>query len=132
MTRLVGLARAAGFLGVLGIIVLSLVPGAVRPHTGLPGAVEHFLAYALTASALSFGFRPLAYRIVFAAGLALLAGLMEILQHFVPGRHPAAADAFVSSLGGLFGLALGSLLRELAVQAYRKYHNFGEAPGPLQ
>jgi hypothetical protein len=39
------IARAAGFFGVLAIIVLSLVPGAYRPHTGLPGVAEHFIAY---------------------------------------------------------------------------------------
>jgi hypothetical protein len=74
MTFLIIIARAAGFCGVLGIIILSLVPGVDRPHTGLPGEVEHFIAYGLTASALALGFRPLAFRVVLAIGLSLLAG----------------------------------------------------------
>jgi VanZ family protein len=132
MRFLVPLARATGFFGVLAIIVLSLVPGTHRPHTGLPGEAEHFIAYCLTAFAFALGFQPLVYRLVLAIGLALLAGLMEVLQHFVPGRHSALADAIVSSLGGLFGLALGGLLFELAAQASRKHRRLGESPGPVQ
>ena len=50
------IARAAGFFGVLAIIVLSLVPGTYRPHTGLPGVAEHFIAYCSTAFAFALGF----------------------------------------------------------------------------
>jgi VanZ family protein len=132
MTFLIIIARASGFLGVLAIIVLSLVPGSYRPHTGLPNEAEHFIAYCLTALALAFGFRPVVFRVVLASGLTLLAGTMEVLQHFVPGRHPAIADAIASSLGGLLGLALGGLLFELATQAYKKRRQLGESPGPVQ
>jgi VanZ family protein len=86
----------------------------------------------LTALALAFGFRPLVFRVVLASGLTLLAGTMEVLQHFVPGRHPAVADAIASSLGGLLGLALGGLLFELATQAYKKRRQLGESPGQVQ
>ncbi len=132
MTFLVIIARAAGFCGVLGIIILSLVPGVDRPHTGLPGEVEHFIAYCLTASALALGFRPLVFRVVLAIGLSLLAGSMEIFQYWVPGRHPAITDAIVSSLGGLLGLAIGGLLFELATHASKKRRPLGESPGPVQ
>ena len=132
MTFLIIIARAAGFCGVLGIIILSLVPGVDRPHTGLPGEVEHFIAYGLTASALALGFRPLAFRVVLAIGLSLLAGSMEIFQYWVPGRHPAITDAIVSSLGGLLGLAIGGLLFELATLATKKRRPLVESPGPVQ
>ena len=49
MTLLLTIARAAGFFGVLAIIVLSLVPSTYRPHTGLPGVAEHFIALCLPA-----------------------------------------------------------------------------------
>lgn len=113
----VSFARAAGFFGILAIILLSLVPGSHRPHTGLPGGAEHFAAYCLTAFFLALGFRPLAHRIGLAIGLSLLAASMEVLQHFVHGRHPAIHDALASSLGGFLGLALGSLLIGFAAQA---------------
>jgi hypothetical protein len=68
------IARAAGFFGVLAIIVLSLVPGTYRPHTGLPGVAEHFIAYCSTAFAFALGFRSSASRVVIALALTLLAG----------------------------------------------------------
>ena len=107
MTFLFTIARAAGFFGVLAIIVLSLVPGTYRPHTGLPGEAEHFIAYYSTAFAFALGFRSRA--VVIALGLTLLAGSMEVLQLWVPGRHSAIIDAVVSSLGGLLGIALGGI-----------------------
>jgi O-antigen ligase len=109
MTFPLAIVRAAGFFGVLAIIVLSLVPGADRPHTGLPGMVEHFIAYCFTASALAFGFRTRAAWIAIALGLTLLATSMEVLQLWVPGRHSAISDAIISSFGGLLGVALGGV-----------------------
>ena len=41
-------AMVMGWIGVVAIAVLSLVPGSLRPHTGLPGQMEHALAYGLT------------------------------------------------------------------------------------
>ena len=115
MTRLTFIARTAGFCGIVAIIIPSLVPGYERPHTGLSGHIEHFIAYGLTASALALGFRSLSFRFEMAGGLALLAGLMEVLQKFVPGRHSALSDAIASSFGGLAGLALGGILYELLI-----------------
>jgi hypothetical protein len=119
MNHFLTIARAAGFIGILGIIVLSLVPGIDRPHTGLPGQAEHFIAYCVTAFSLALGFRSTASRAIIALALTLLAGAMEVLQLWVPGRHSAIIDALASSLGGLFGIALGGLLLGLVTQAYK-------------
>jgi VanZ family protein len=126
------IARAAGFFGVLAIIVLSLVPGTYRPHTGLPGVAEHFIAYCSTAFAFALGFRSSASRIVIALVLTLLAGSMEVLQLWVPGRHSAIIDAVFSSLGGLLGIALGGLLLVLAAQGYGKHRHLGESAELVQ
>jgi VanZ family protein len=128
MTFLFTIARAAGFFGVLAIIALSLVPGTYRPHTGLPGVAEHFIAYYSTAFAFVLGFRSTASRVVIALGLTLLAGSMEVLQLWVPGRHSAIIDAVISSLGGLSGIALGGLLLGLATYD-RASFPFDRAPG---
>jgi VanZ family protein len=116
----IALVRAVGFFGVLAIIVLSLVPGANRPHTGLPGAAEHFIAYCLAALALTLGFWSIVSRIAIASGLTLLAASMEILQLWVPGRHPAFMDAAASSLGALLGIAFGQIFLYLAIQACQR------------
>lgn len=99
-------SRVAGFCGILAIVVLSLVPGSYRPHSGLPGETEHFIAYCVTALAFALGYRSRVSWLVVALGLTLLAGSMERLQHFIPGRHSAMNDAVISSLGGLLGISL--------------------------
>lgn len=42
---------------------------------------------------------------------ALLSLLLEITQHFLPGRHPSMLDWLLNSAGALLGLLLGLLLR---------------------
>jgi VanZ family protein len=88
------------------IVLLSLVPGDERPHTGLAGGVEHALAYALTAIPLAIGHPSVRHRVVIALGLALLAAVLEVLQLALPGRVGDVSDVVASGLGGLAGLAL--------------------------
>jgi len=52
--KLIG--RLLGWLAVIVIAILSLVPGDIRPHTGAPGALEHLAAYLGTAGLLTFGY----------------------------------------------------------------------------
>jgi len=76
--------------------------------------------------------RSSASRVVITLGLTLLAGSMEVLQLWVPGRHSAIIDAVFSSLGGLLGIALGGLLLVLATQAYKKHRHLGESAELVQ
>ena len=104
--RTLHIARAAGICNVVLIVVLSLLPGSERPHTGLLGEGEHFIAYILTAGLLALGFQSLAQRVSIVLGLALLAGLLEILQLWVPGRSSQVFDAAVGGFGALCGVLL--------------------------
>jgi hypothetical protein len=54
--HLLRLSRAIGLACVAVIIVLSLVPGDERPHTGLAGQIEHALASFGTAVFLTADF----------------------------------------------------------------------------
>ena len=76
--------------------------------------------------------RSSASRIVIALVLTLLAGSMEVLQLWVPGRHSAISDAVFSSLGGLLGIALGGLLLVLTIQAYKKHRHLVESAELVQ
>ena len=102
-------ARIAGFAGIAAITVLSLLPGAERPHTILPGQAEHFIAYACTGFALSLGYPGVKERLIFWATLGTASGVFEILQSWIPGRGCEIEDAAVSTLGLSTGLVLGAM-----------------------
>jgi hypothetical protein len=89
---------------------LSLVPGDARPHTGLPGRGEHFIAYAGTGLLYALGYWELRQRMLALICLAIASGAFEVLQNFVPGRSPSPVDALVSAYGAAFGLLLGATL----------------------
>jgi VanZ family protein len=103
---------------VIFLAVLSLLPAQDMVRTGIPGQLEHFVAYAGSATIAITGYRRRgAVRIV---GLFwIYAGILEYLQHFSPGRHPSIADFAVSALGALCGgLAAVLIARRLWKGAY--------------
>jgi len=95
---------------VILLAVLSLLPAQDMVRTGIPGELEHFVAYAgSTIIAMAgYGQRLGTVRII---GLSwIYAGVLEYLQHFSPGRHPSIADFAASALGALFGGLTAALL----------------------
>jgi VanZ family protein len=95
---------------VIVLAILSLLPDQQMMRTGLPGRVEHFVAYAGSAAIAVAGYGATR------GGIWVYAAVLEYLQHFSPGRHPAIGDFAVSALGALCGgLAIALLSRRLAV-----------------
>jgi VanZ family protein len=90
---------------------LSLLPAQEMVRTDLSGQLEHFVAYAgSTAIAMAaYGLRWGCFRIN--GCFWVYAGVLEYLQHFSPGRHPAFEDFAVSALGALCGGGAVLLLR---------------------
>jgi len=91
-------------LGVAAIVILSLLPRDVAPQIGLWDKLQHFLAYALLASAGVIGYAGTRRHILLAGGLAILGCLLEAFQRFVPGRDAALGDALANALGVLAGI----------------------------
>ena len=91
------------------LALLSLMPAQNMVRTGLPGQLEHFVAYAGSASIAVAGYgRRVAVRII---GLFwVYAAFLEYLQHFSPDRHPSIADFSASALGASFGGLFAALL----------------------
>ena len=52
-----GVARILAWIGILTITVLSVVPAVDRPVTGIGPRFEHFIAFALVATAFAIGYR---------------------------------------------------------------------------
>jgi VanZ family protein len=96
-----GWVKAAAALCVLAICIGSLLPETERVPTGLPGKLEHFLAYSVTGLLLGLAMSGRKAPILAALNLALLACLLEFLQQWSPGRHPRVSDAVVGALAGM-------------------------------
>jgi VanZ family protein len=103
---------------VILLAVFSLSPGQDMMRTGIPGQLEHLVAYAGSASVAiaGYGRRRGTARIV---GLFwIYAGVLEYLQHFSPGRHPSIADFAASAVGAFFGGFSATLLARRLSKAY--------------
>jgi hypothetical protein len=90
------------------IIILSLLPGGERPHTGLSGKLEHIIAYAGTGVFAAIGYQLARQRLAFWLAMVILSFMLELLQQYVPGRGPSIYDALSSSSGLTIGLLIGA------------------------
>jgi VanZ family protein len=101
---------------VILLAVLSLLPAQQMVRSGLPGRVEHFVAYAGSAAVAMAGYGASRGGMQIIGGFWVYAGVLEYLQHFSPGRHPSIEDFGASALGALCGgLAIALLWRRLSV-----------------
>jgi hypothetical protein len=98
--KLATVARIGLALALPTIVVLSVIPGSLRPHLLGNDASEHFVAYfvAGTLSALAYQ-RPMRLLSI-GILLPICAGAMEFAQIWIPGRTPSAGDIAISTLGG--------------------------------
>jgi VanZ family protein len=95
------------------IIILSLLPGPERPHTGLPGKIEHVVAYCATAVFLGLGYSTGRARVGIVLFLPLLAATMELAQHWIPGRHSQLIDFVAGLVGASLGIIVLSIIDRL-------------------
>jgi VanZ family protein len=97
------LSRIAASACIIAIVVLSWLPKEMEHRTGLPGQVEHLVAYAGTGILAKFGFKRSKIILI---GLTLLAALLEIGQAWIPGRTSQLVDFLASSMGAVLGVAI--------------------------
>ena len=97
------------------LAVLSLLPAQLMVRTGLPGLVEHFVAYAGSAAIAMAGYGASRGSMQIIGGFWVYGAILEYLQRFSPGRHPTIADFVASALGALGGsLAIGLVVRRVS------------------
>jgi len=113
MQRLILASRLAGWIAVLAIAVLSLVPGEMRPRVLSVSQVEHVLAYMAAGSTLTFGYFRRRNVAMIAALLPLYAALLEVLQIWVPGRVSRLIDVAAGTLGTWIGIGMILLIHRI-------------------
>jgi VanZ family protein len=99
--------RAFAWLLVIGLVVVTVVPAAERPVTGIEHGREHFLAFGFVGFifALAYSQRPLLLMlsaIVFTAAL-------EIIQIPLPTRHARLGDFLTDALASSVGIGFAHL-----------------------
>jgi VanZ family protein len=97
-------ARVSALGCIVALVVLSWLPRNMEQRTGLPGQLEHVMAYAGTGFFAAFGFSRTRQVLM---GLALLAAILEVGQLWIPGRTSQLIDFMASSAGAAFGTAIG-------------------------
>lgn len=91
-----------------------MVPPDLRPETGAPHDLEHFLIY--SAAGLAFGLGYPRKHGLLAILLLIYAASIEIAQLFVPGRHARLSDFIVDALAMCVGLMMVSLISRIRAQ----------------
>jgi VanZ family protein len=106
---LLSLIRVAAWLAVVAIVVLSVVPGQVRPDVLGEKHIEHLVAYFGTAMLLAAGYSRRYQLVLICVVLSACSGLLEVVQLWIPGRSSSVIDFAVSSLGAWTGVAMIAL-----------------------
>src|SRR5205085_7930618 len=101
--------RIVTWVSVIVIALGSLVPGDVRPHSGLPPQVEHFLAYAAAAGLLALTSKGNLARLWRLALLFAVAAVCEVCQIWIPDRNSQLSDVIASSAGAWLGMTVSVL-----------------------
>jgi len=101
--------RIGAWLSIFAIVALSIVPPDYRVTTDLPRPVEHFSIFLITG--LAFGIAYPHRYVVQVVYLILFAGIVELTQLEVPGRHARLSDFVASALGVSVAYLLLTLMR---------------------
>jgi VanZ family protein len=105
MRILQGLAILIGAV----LLIVTVVPAAERPFTGLQHDVEHFAAFALAGILFAASFEITTTRLLLAgAGYTLM---LECLQIPLPTRHARVEDFIVDAVAICCGIVVARLGR---------------------
>ena len=104
MKKLPIAANTAAWLAVLAVIVLSMVPGSMRPHVLQNDYAEHFLAYFICGSLFAIGYQRPVQLLLNAVLLATCAASLEVIQLWIPGRTASVSGFEISAIGAWIGL----------------------------
>jgi VanZ family protein len=90
--------RIVAWLSVLGLALASWTPGEHMIRTGVKGSLEHMTAYLISTLLFVLAYPRLSPGLVGGA-FAIWAGVLELGQLYVPGRHSQFEDFAASCFG---------------------------------
>jgi VanZ family protein len=90
-------SQVGAWFFVLAIVALSVVPPDYRVIVGFPRPIEHLSIFLLAGLAFGLGY-PYRYATQ-SICLILFAGMVELMQLGIPGRHARLSDFVASTLG---------------------------------
>jgi VanZ family protein len=108
--------RSMAWLALLAIVVVSLVPGDVRPQVMGDKHFEHLTAYLIAGMLFATGYAQFRVAVLFGALLTLCAATMEIAQLGIAGRNSNFPDFISSAAGAWVGIAIGLCLRTISLR----------------
>ncbi len=117
--------RVLAWFGILAIVILSVVPAAMRPTTGTASGFEHIAAFALVAAAFAIGYRLSLGRLLVLS--FFYCGGIELLQVPLPTRHARLSDFLIDVGSAWTAICLVAVSDKLPV-AYRRRHH---RPAPI-
>jgi VanZ family protein len=100
-----------GGLAVLTLIVLSVLPGNMRPHVLGNDYYEHFAAYFITGSLWAMGYLRPTQLLLSGVLLAMCAGSLEFVQLWIPGRTASAGEFATGTIGAWIGFLVIIVVR---------------------
>ena len=110
--------KAIAWLLAAAVTFATLGPPTYRPHASDLGQNgEHAFAFILVG--LAFGLAYSRIRWITAALSFVMIGLLEMLQHWMPGRHARLSDFIVDVLAACAGLAIAAAL-DWAIRRVRR------------
>jgi VanZ family protein len=109
--------QLAAWLSLSIIILLSIVPPAARPTTGLPHGIEHAAIFLM--GGMLFGASDLGRQWTLSIYALTLCAALEMMQLFIPGRHARLSDFIVDVSIAIMGIFLGDkIIRPLLFAAF--------------
>ena len=123
LVRLVAYALAAA------VSFATLGPPSLRPHSDLGQNGEHALAFVLIGIAFALGYPR--QRLLVASLTAVMTGVLELLQLFVPGRHARVEDFLVDALATLVGFVIVSIIDLAITKTRRSRFKLTRGPPPI-
>ncbi len=111
------LVRLFAYALAAAVSFATLGPPGLRPHSNLGQNAEHALAFGLVGLAFALAYPR--HRSLAAGLTVVFAGVLELLQLFVPGRHARLEDFLVDALATLAGFAIVSII-DFAVISIRR------------